>query len=70
MTEDFLQRCKIISVDKDAAVSYGSIKAQLKIKGKPIPENDIWIAAVAHSKNLPLFTTDNHFAEITGIILL
>jgi len=38
--------------------------------GKPIPENDIWIATMARQYDLPLFTTDNHFAEIDHLSLL
>ncbi len=70
MIEDFLLRCKVVLLNEEASVSYGKIKAQLKSKGKPIPENDIWIAAVAVVQNLPLYTTDSHFGEIPEIILL
>jgi tRNA(fMet)-specific endonuclease VapC len=70
MIEDFLQQCKIISIDKQCSITYGKIKAQLKVKGKPIPENDIWIASVALANNFTLYTTDNHFAEIPDIKLL
>ena len=70
MIEDFLLRCKIITLDKAASVNYGKIKTQLRLKGKLIPENDIWIAAVAITQNLPLFSTDNHYAEIPNIITL
>jgi tRNA(fMet)-specific endonuclease VapC len=70
MIEDFLQQCKIISIDKQCSITYGKIKAQLKVKGKPIPENDIWIASVALANNFTLYTTDNHFAKIPDIKLL
>lgn len=68
--ELFLQNCTILSVDKITAEIYGKIKSQLKAIGKPIPENDIWIAAISFQYNLPLFTTDNHFKEIEDIILI
>jgi tRNA(fMet)-specific endonuclease VapC len=38
-------------------------------KGKPIPENDIWIAAVAKQHTLRLFTNDAHFSAIEGILI-
>jgi tRNA(fMet)-specific endonuclease VapC len=66
----FLERCNILAVDVTTSNLYGSIKAALKDKGKPIPENDIWIAAVATQFELPLFTTDKHFKEIDGLILI
>ena len=68
--QSFLLNCKILSPDRITADIYGSIKAGLMKKGKPIPENDIWIAALARQYDLDLFTTDKHFAEIDNIILL
>jgi tRNA(fMet)-specific endonuclease VapC len=44
---DFLLRCNILNADGVTAENYGIIKATLLKKGKPIPENDIWIAATA-----------------------
>ena len=66
----FLFNCKVLLPDSSTADIYGKIKATLIRKGKPIPENDIWIAAIALQYSLPLFTTDNHFAEIDNIALL
>jgi tRNA(fMet)-specific endonuclease VapC len=44
---DFIQVSEIIQCDESAADWYGQIKKQLRAKGRPIPENDIWIAAMA-----------------------
>ncbi len=38
--------------------------AQLHKKGKPIPTNDVWIAAVAQQYDYILITVDKHFDEI------
>ena len=46
---------------------YGIIKSQLKKKGRPIPENDIWIAAIVKEYDLILVTRDDHFSHIEGI---
>lgn len=48
---------------------YALTKANLFKKGKPIPENDIWIAAITLHHNLPLYTFDKHFREIDGLQL-
>ncbi|MDB4921928.1 type II toxin-antitoxin system VapC family toxin [Mucilaginibacter sp.] len=66
----FLQNYAVLMPDVATADFYGGIKAALKNKGKPIPENDIWIAAIAVQFNLPLFTLDKHFLEIDNIILV
>jgi tRNA(fMet)-specific endonuclease VapC len=68
--QSFLLNCKVLSPDVVTGDVYGNMKAVLIKKGKPIPENDIWIAAMARQHNLPLFTTDNHFTEIDNLALL
>jgi tRNA(fMet)-specific endonuclease VapC len=46
---------------------YGQIKAALRAKGRPIPENDIWIAALAVQHGLTLVSRDKHFQQIDGL---
>jgi len=69
-TNQFLQDYTILSPDLATGDLYGSIKSALKSKGKPIPENDIWIAAIAIQFSLPLFTADKHFKAIDKIALV
>lgn len=66
----FLMGCVLLRPDGDTAVIYGKVKAQLAGKGKPIPENDIWIEALALQHNLPLYTIDKHFSEVATIKLV
>jgi tRNA(fMet)-specific endonuclease VapC len=49
------------------AEHYGRIRAQLAKAGTPIPENDIWIAAVAFEHGLPLAARDAHFDKVAGL---
>lgn len=49
------------------AHEYGLIKSQLSQKGRPIPENDIWIAALASSNDLVVVTRDEHFKHVEGL---
>lgn len=53
------------AIDETAKI-YGVIKASLRKKGTPIPENDIWIAAIAKHYDLKLVTRDKHFNH-TGL---
>ena len=57
----------ILTIDEETTIAYGNIKASLRKKGKPIPENDIWIAALAKRYELILITRDKHFKEIESI---
>ena len=60
---------EILSIDEVTAIEYGNIKAAQRKKGKPIPENDIWIAAIAQHHKLTLVTRDKHFKEVENISL-
>ena len=59
-----LKQAKLMA--EDAIIGY--LKS-LKKRGKPIPSNDMWIAASAARHGLALFTFDDHFHEIEGIVL-
>jgi len=63
----FAGRNVVLACDDVTAQYYGQIKAQLRAKGKPIPENDIWIGALALQHQLTLATWDGHFDEIDGL---
>lgn len=51
------------------AKKYGEIKNALRNKGRPIPENDIWIAAITKQYGLTLVTRDEHCKEVEGIAI-
>ncbi len=57
----------VLKVDEETTITYGNIKTALRKKGKPIPENDIWIAAIAKRYELVVVTRDKHFKEIESI---
>ncbi len=40
----------------------------MKRAGTPVPTNDIWIAAIAFQHGYKLFSKDNHFNYINGLI--
>ena len=61
---DFIQSCELLDSNLIVAQNYASIRLNLKQKGKPIPENDIWIAAICVTNSIPLFTSDKHFSYI------
>ncbi|MEO8025895.1 MAG: type II toxin-antitoxin system VapC family toxin [Bryobacteraceae bacterium] len=65
--QDFLQSVRLLSVDPRTAHFYAEIRIELKSIGKPIPSNDLWIAALARQHDYPILTRDRHFDRITGI---
>jgi tRNA(fMet)-specific endonuclease VapC len=54
----------VLGCDTETARYYGEIKNALREKGRPIPENDVWIAAIALQYDLTLISRDAHFGEI------
>ncbi|HVB88029.1 MAG TPA: PIN domain-containing protein [Candidatus Dormibacteraeota bacterium] len=57
----------VVNWDMEIADHYGRIHASLRAKGKPIPQNDIWIAASAVRHGLTLITLDRHFISVEGL---
>ncbi|TDX84781.1 type II toxin-antitoxin system VapC family toxin [Epilithonimonas xixisoli] len=66
----FTEEVSIINSTEDTAKIYASIKSDLKQQGKPIPENDIWIAAIAIENNKSLVTNDQHFLSIKNLKII
>jgi len=69
--ETFLNspRVEVLMHDLETADYYALIVKRLKAKGRPIPSNDIWIAANAMKHGLALYSFDNHFEQIEGLLL-
>ncbi len=61
-------RIRIFSITPDTANFYSQIYSSLKNKGKPIPSNDLWIAAQVLENGCVLCSYDNHFKVIDGLI--
>lgn len=59
----------LLGCDLETSRHYGQIKNDLRAKGRPIPENDIWIAAVARQHGLTLVSRDAHFDEVDSVPL-
>lgn len=67
---EFAAATAVLSCNDITAEFFGRIKNRLRAKGRPIPENDIWIAAIAQQYGLTLVTRDAHFREIEDLALL
>jgi tRNA(fMet)-specific endonuclease VapC len=63
----FLKQVELIFPDADTCNEFGFLKASLKKIGKPIPEHDIWVAALAKQHHLRLASRDRHYSYIKDI---
>lgn len=67
---ELLATCRVLVVDERTAGLYAEIRHELKRSGHPIPENDIWIAALARQHNSPLVSRDQQFDLVPGLTRL
>lgn len=58
---------EILNIGYETAKVYAQIWNDLAKKGKPIPTNDMWIAAQAMENGAVLISSDEHFKEIAGL---
>ncbi len=67
--EAFTENSNVLPCDATTARVYGSVRDALRRKGRPIPDNDIWISAVALQHDLVLVSRDSHFEHVEGLRL-
>lgn len=61
-----LHDCLVLDVNEPTTQYYAQIVLELKRLGKPIPTNDLWIAALCRQHSLPLLSRDRHFDLVAG----
>ncbi len=64
---DWVGAVEVLDIDNETTHSYAAIGLELKSKGKPIPLNDLWIAALCRQHSLPLLSRDRHFDSVSGL---
>ena len=70
LIHSFLPAVTVKSPGTGTAEHYGRIRAILSKAGTPIPENDIWISALAMEHRMALATRDTHFNQIKDLQIL
>ena len=63
---ELLPDCVVLDIQEPTTHYYVEISLELKRKGKPIPTNDIWIAALCRQHSLLLLSRDRHFDLVAG----
>jgi predicted nucleic acid-binding protein len=62
-------RVRLFGLDENTAEWYATVYRDLKRKGRPIPTNDMWVAATALQHGLAVFSFDSHFQHVEGIVV-
>jgi tRNA(fMet)-specific endonuclease VapC len=58
---------EVLNCDLETAHHYAEVKTHLRRKGRPIPENDLWIAALARQHDATVASRDVHFDAVPGL---
>lgn len=61
---------RILYADRETTEQYARLFVQLKRAGTPVPDNDLWIAALCLEHDLALITRDKHFDKIPQLPVL
>lgn len=61
-------RITVYPITLDTSQFFSQVFCSLRNKGKPIPTNDMWIAAQALEHGCVICTHDKHFSYIEGLI--
>jgi predicted nucleic acid-binding protein len=56
-----------LPVDEDAARMWARLRIFLAETGRRVRVNDLWIAAIAASRSMPIVTQDNDFDPLDGV---
>lgn len=63
-------RVRLLAIDEETGEFYADIVTNLKRIGRPIPTNDVWIGAVALQHGFKLYSKDQHFQSIPGLLTM
>ena len=58
---------QVLAVDEETAERYAQVRDELRRTGRPVPANDLWIAALTRQHSLALLSRDQHFDFIPGL---
>jgi tRNA(fMet)-specific endonuclease VapC len=67
LLETLIRESFVLLVDETTAETYSQVRDNLRRIGRPIPENDIWIAALARQHHQPVVSRDGHFDDVPDL---
>ena len=67
LLEELIRESAVLSVGLKTAAAYATVREALRAQGTPIPENDVWISALAIEHGLDIVSRDTDFDHVTGV---
>lgn len=65
-----ISRSIVLPIATSTTPHYAAVRNDLRRRGTPIPENDVWVAALSVQHGLPVVTRDAHFDHVPGLVRL
>ncbi len=65
--DELVLSCRVLDIDEGTTLQYALLREKLKRAGRPIPANDVWIAALAIQHEFPILSRDGHFDSVSQI---
>ncbi|HVS66124.1 MAG TPA: type II toxin-antitoxin system VapC family toxin [Thermoanaerobaculia bacterium] len=67
LLDTLIEESRVLGIDLVTATTYAVVRSELREAGRPIPENDVWIAALARQHALPVVSHDTHFDAVADL---
>lgn len=67
LLQTLIEESVVLPVDESTARAYADVRHELRLKDRSIPENDVWVAALARQHGQPVVTRDDHFDEVADL---
>ena len=70
LVDELAAQTNLLYLANETAEIYAEIAVALEARGEIIPQNDLWIAALALECERPLVTRDAHFRRVDGLTVI
>ncbi len=64
---ELIRESTVLAISLETAAAYAVVREALRAQGTPIPENDVWISALAIEHGLEIVSRDRDFDQVAGL---
>jgi tRNA(fMet)-specific endonuclease VapC len=68
LLDELVAASVVLPIDLATTGHYAAVRDELRARGTPIPENDVWIAALARQHGLAVVSRDAHFDHVPQLV--
>lgn len=70
MLDELVAESDLLVVDDHTTLHYAHAREALRAKGRPLPENDVWVAALCRQHERTLVSRDGDFQHVASLTSL